>query len=77
MIDFQESRSLGSDLISKDPKQGEAEEESGQTDNPDPPSRLPLNLGESLASEAAPEVKMNSEREKGSWQDDPDIMEYN
>ena len=60
-IDFWESRFLDSDPASHHQMGVEPEGESGETHDPDPPSRLSLSLGESQASEAAPGEHMHSE----------------
>ena len=53
-IVFWESRFLDSDPASEHQQGVEPEQESGETHDPDPPSRLSLSLEESQASEAAP-----------------------
>ena len=59
-IDFWESRFLDSDPVSEHQQGVEPEGESGETYDPDPPSRLSLSLEESPASEAAPGENMHS-----------------
>ena len=76
-IDVWESRFLDSDPASEHQQGVEPEGESGETHDPDPPSRLSLSLQESQASEAAPGENMQSERDTEGWQDDPDAMGSN
>jgi hypothetical protein len=76
-IDFWESRFLDSDPASEHQQGVEPEGESGETHDPDPPSRLSLSLEESQASEAAPGENMQSERDTEGRQDDPDATGSN
>ena len=62
-MDFWESRFLDSDPASVHQQGVDPEGESGETHDPDPPSRLSLSLEESQASEAAPGENMHSERD--------------
>ena len=76
-IDFWESRFLDSDPASEHLQGVEPEGDSGETHDPDPPSRLSLSLEESQASQAAPGENTPSERETEGRLDDPDAMESN
>ena len=55
----------------------EPEGESGETHDPDPPSRLSLSLEESQASEVASGENMQSARDTEGRQDDPDATGSN
>ena len=63
LIHFWESWFLDSDPASEHQHGVEPEEESGDTHDPDLPSRLSLSLEESQASEAAPGENMQSKRD--------------
>ena len=76
-IDFWESRFLDSDPASEHQQGVEPEGESGETHDPDPPSRLSLSLEESQASEAAPGENTPSERDTEGRLDDPDATGSN
>ena len=76
-IDFGESRFLDSDPASEHQQGVEPEGESGETHDPDPPSRLSLSVEESQASEAAPGENTPSERETEGRLDDPDATGSN
>ena len=62
-MNFCESRFLDSDPASEHQQGVDPEGESGETHDPDPPSRLSLSLEESQASEGAPGENMHSERD--------------
>ena len=76
-IDFWESRVLDSDPASEHLQGVGPEGESGETHDPDPPSRLYLSLEESQASQAAPGENMQSERDTEGRQGDPDATGSN
>ena len=75
--DFWESRFLDSDPASEHQQGVEPEGESGETHDPDPPSRLSLSLEESQPREAAPGENMHSERDTEGRQDDPEATGSN
>ena len=76
-IYFWESRFLDSDPASEHQQGVEPEGESGETHDPDPPSRLSISLEESQASEAAPGENTPSEQDTEGRQDDPDATGSN
>ena len=76
-IDFWESRFLDSDSVSEHPQRVEPDAGSGETHDPDPPSRLSLTLEESQASVAALVENTPSKRDTEGRQDDPDATGSN
>ena len=76
-IEISESWFLDLDPAIEHQQVVDPEGESGETHDPDPPSRLSLSLEESQASEAAPGENMQSEREREGRQDDPDATGSN
>ena len=76
-IDFWESRFLDSDPASEHQQGVEPEGESGETHDPNPPSRLSLSLEESQASDAAPGENTPIERDTEGRLDHPDAKGSN
>ena len=76
-IDFWESRFLDSEPASKQQQGVEPEGESGETHDPEPPSRLSLSLEDSQASEAAPGENKPRVRDTEGRLDDPDATGSN
>ena len=77
LIEFWESSFQDLDPANEHQQGVEPEGESGETHDPDPPSRLSRSLEEFQGREAAYGENMQSERDTEGRQDDPDATGSN